>query len=189
MMAPHEFTHFADCSAVTEIRQLFPDAPNLRPADIFTAAALPGRMTALDIGICCPDASNAGLDCCDTMYCSKVAKYSQFLNVQQEFEYRPLVFSCYGRVHPEACSILKTIAKGAACRHGVIDFKSLLSRLYRNISVEIWRRAASMVYDCMPKLCDTDFDFLHGRDPTLELVSDGAIAAVVCTDSSTVGGT
>ena len=146
-------------------------------------------MTALDIGICCPDACNAGSDCCDSMYCAKVAKYRPHLEVQHEFEYRPLVFSCYGRVHPEACSILKTLAKGAARRHGVIDFKGLLARAYRNISVEIWRRAASMVYDCMPKLYDCESDFLHGRDPTVVLVSDADIAAVVCTDSSTVGGT
>ena len=46
-----------------------------------------------------------------------------------------------------------------------------------------------MVYDYMPKLCDIDFDFLHGRDPTLELVNDGAIVVVICIDSSTVGGT
>ena len=112
----------SDCSAVTEIRQLFPDAPNLRPVDIFTVAALPGRMTALDIGICCPDACNGGSDYCDSMYCAKVAKYMPHLNPQREFEYRLLVFSCYGRVHPEACSILKTLVKGVARRHGVINF-------------------------------------------------------------------
>ena len=65
-----------DSSAVTEIRNLFPDAPNLRPVDIFTVAALTGRMTALDIGICSPDACNAGLDYCDSMYSGKINKCS-----------------------------------------------------------------------------------------------------------------
>ena len=41
-----ELVHLADSSVVTEVKQLSPDAPNLRLADIFTAAALPGRMTA-----------------------------------------------------------------------------------------------------------------------------------------------
>lgn len=123
------------------------------------------------------------------MYCVKVAKFRSHLQLQYEFEYRPLVFSCYGRVHPEACSILKTLAKGAARWHGVIDFKGLLARVYRNISVEIWRCAASMGYDCIPKLYDYESDFLHGRDLTVVLVSDADIAAVVCSDLSTVGGT
>ena len=99
------------------------------------------------------------------------------------FEYRPLVFSCYERVHLEAHSILTTLAKVAARRHGVIDFKGLVARVYRNISVEIWRRVAAMVYDCMPKLRDCESDFLHGRDPTIELVGDDAIAAVVRIDT------
>ena len=45
-----ELVHLADPSAEIEIQNLFPDAPTLRPADIFTIAALPGRTAALDIG-------------------------------------------------------------------------------------------------------------------------------------------
>ena len=183
-----ELVHLADSSAVTEIRQLFSDAPNLRPADIFTAAALPGRMTALDIGICCPDACNAGIDCCDSMFHSKVDKYRRHLDAQNDFEYRPLVFSCYGRVHPEAISIFETLARTAARKHGVIDHKGLLARLYRNISVEIWRRAALMVYDCMPKLQDDERDFLSGCDPVFSLAADRDISAVVCIDAPISGG-
>ena len=182
-----ELVHLADSSAVTEIRNLFPDAPNLRPADIFTVAALPGRMTALDIGICSPDACNAGLDCCDSMYSAKIDKYSQHLRLQNEFEYRPLVFSCYGRVRPEAVAIFRTLAQVAARKHGVIDSQGLLARLYRNVGVEIWRRAACMVYDCMPKTHDSEREFLHGRDPTVQLASEVDIAGVVCTNTSMYG--
>ena len=34
-------------------------------------------------------------------------------------------------------AILDTLAKGAARKHGVIDYKGLLARLHRNIGVEI----------------------------------------------------
>ena len=55
----------------------------------------------------------------------------------------PLIFSCYGRVHLEAQNVLTTIAQGAARRREVIDYKSLLARVYRKVGVEIWRRLAS----------------------------------------------
>ena len=118
------------------------------------------------------------------MYNSKINKYSQHLRLQHEFEYRPLVFSCYGRVHPEAVAIFRTLAQVAARKHGVIDSKGLLARLYRNVGVEIWRRAASMVYDCMPKVHESECEFLHGRDPTIQLASESDIAGIVCTDAS-----
>ena len=86
-----ELTHLVDSSVVTEIRSRFPSHPNVRPADLFTYAALPGRMAALDVGICCPDACGAGLDFCDSMYAAKVAKYSLLLDAQDDFVYRPLV--------------------------------------------------------------------------------------------------
>ena len=61
--------------------------------------------------------------------------------------------------------------------------KGLLARLYRNIGVEIRRRAACMVYDCMPKVSDRESDLLHGRDPTVQLASEIDVAGIVCTDT------
>ena len=72
-------THLADPSASTEITELIPSAPALRPADIFSSAAFPGSMAALDIGICSPDASGAGRDCCESMWQKKRAFYSDYL--------------------------------------------------------------------------------------------------------------
>ena len=158
-----ELTHLADPSAETEVLNLFPDAPTLRPADIFTTAALPGRMAALDIGICSPDASGAGIDCCDTMHDKKIDKYRDHL-VGRDFIYCPLVFSCYGRVHPECMSILRCIAQGAARRRGILDFRGFLSRLHRNIGVAIWRRAAAMVHNCTPTLNDSHRNLLDGSE-------------------------
>ena len=161
-----ELTHLADPSAETEVLNLFPDAPTLRPADIFTTAALPGRMAALDIGICSPDACGAGIDCCDSMHENKIKKYSDHLigRAGVDFIYCPLVFSCYGRVHPECMSILRCIAQGAARRRGVLDFRGLLSRLHRNIGVAIWRRAAAMVQNCTPKLNESCSNCLDSSD-------------------------
>ena len=157
-----ELTHLADPSSETEVRALFPNAPTLRPADIFTSAALPGRMATLDIGISSPDACGASDDCCDSMYDKKVRRYSEHITERTNFEYRPLVFSCYGRVHPECMSILRNIAQGAARRCGLFDFKGLLSRIHRNIGVAIWRRAARMVHACAPKLSDSQQVLLDG---------------------------
>ena len=130
-----ELTHLADPTAITEAKDLIPTAPSLRPADILTTAALPGRLAALDIGICSPDACKAGIDCCDSMYESKCSKYSipMARTIDLEFEYRPLVFSCYGRVHPEGQAILKTLAQVAARRRGVFNYEVLLARAHRNI--------------------------------------------------------
>ena len=160
-----ELVHLADPSAFVEVPGLFPSAPSLRPADIFTSAASPGRSTALDVGVCCPDACHAGIDCCDSMHQHKVDKYRKFLTEAEiDFEYRPLVFSCYGRVHPESEAILKTLAQGAARRRGMFNYQLLLARLHRNIGVEIWRRVASMVHACMPKLTSSECCLLNGTD-------------------------
>ena len=89
-----ELVHLADPSATAESRNLFPNAPALRPADIFTTAAFPGCATALDIGICCPEACSSGIDCCDSMYTSKTNKYEPYLQ-QAAIDgilYRPLIF-------------------------------------------------------------------------------------------------
>ena len=46
-----KLAHLADPSSATEALGLIPSAPALRPADILTSAALPGRLAALDIGL------------------------------------------------------------------------------------------------------------------------------------------
>ena len=61
------------------------------------------------------------------------------------------MFSCYGRVHPEVVAIFRMMAQVAARKHALFDSKGLLTRLYRNIGVEIRRRATSIVYENMLK--------------------------------------
>ena len=123
-------------------------------------------MAALDIGICSPDACGAGEDCCDSMHDTKLKRYKEFLDGRfgPDFIYCPLIFSCYGRVHPESMAILRNISQGAARRRGLLDFRGLFARLLRNIGVAIWRRAALMVHDCTPKFVSSESALLDSRE-------------------------
>ena len=173
--------HLADSSASTEIRELIPDRPNLRPADIFTSAAIPGRMAALDIGICSPDAGHAGDDCCEEMMRAKLRTYSLYessLNAQG-ITYKPLVFSCYGRCHPDCVLTLDYVARRAARQRGLCNFTGLLHRARRNISVAIWRRAAKMVHACLPQQSRESTDLLFGVDPSQSRVEEGTADRIV----------
>ena len=71
--------HVADPAAVTELPGLVPDAPTLRPADIYSEAAVPGSSAALDVGIMSPDACGAGSDCCEAMRQRKLRDYGAHL--------------------------------------------------------------------------------------------------------------
>ena len=155
-------TRIADPSDEIEVTGLFSDAPTLRPADIFTKAALPGRSAALDIGICSPDVCTVGLDCCYSMHQKKIPRYAPFI-WRMGFEYRPMVCCCYGRVHPECQDNSKTLAHGASRRRGVGDYRTLFSRAHRNIGVEVWRRLALMVHACLPKLSDSEEQLSSGE--------------------------
>ena len=70
--------HLADPTATVEEPELIPEAPALRPADIFTSSGLPGGQAALDIGICSPDETGAGEDCCQQMVENKTGTYGEF---------------------------------------------------------------------------------------------------------------
>ena len=94
--------HLADPASLVEAPELISSAPALRPADIFTCAALPGRQAALDVGICSPDAAGAGNDCCENMRKRKMEDYGAYLDGMEQVGiiYLLLIFSCFGRIHP-----------------------------------------------------------------------------------------
>lgn len=160
-----QLTHLADPSADTETSGLIDDAPLLRPADIFTSAAIPGRLAALDIAVTSPDCSGAGDDCCEAMYEKKKKKYEEFREslAAQGICYVPLVFSAYGRMHPEAEVILNTLAMRAARRRGIMNHRAILRRVRANIGVSIWKRAANMVMACLPRLSPEEERLLGGE--------------------------
>ena len=159
-----ELVNLADPSTTTEVPELIPSAPALRPADIFSSAAFPGCMAALDIGICSPDASGAGRDCCESMWRKKRDRYGDFRDElrSRNIIYAPLVASCYGRWHIDSACTLERIARQAARRLGVRDHGGILRRAHAAIGVAIWRRAVCMVRACLPQLDDDALQVLVG---------------------------
>ena len=149
--------HLADPSASVETAGLVPSAPALRPADIITSAALPGRLAALDIGVTCPEATGAGEDCCDAMYRRKRRAYAPHLHElgeEQDVAYRPMVWSAYGRAHPETEAMLTSMAVLAARRRGLRDHRPILRRVRCAIGVALVRRAVQTQTEhaCIPHL-------------------------------------
>ncbi len=82
----------------------------------------------------------------------KRTKYAPF-RVQlerQNIEYMPLIFSAFGRPHPEAYRFLLRVTKQLARRRSFASAPTLLRRLEQDIATELRRRAARMVIACSP---------------------------------------
>ncbi|CAE8635350.1 unnamed protein product [Polarella glacialis] len=150
--AVFDLVHLADATAEKEVLGLLEAAPGLRPADILTSAASPGLTSALDVGIASPDAAHAGADCAEAMRVRKRAVYSRFLPALEAegIEYRPLVWSCWGREHPDTTATLTQLARQAARRRSMPDHIRLLQRARAQIGAALARRAAAMLRACMP---------------------------------------
>ena len=56
--------------------------------------------------------------------------------------YVPVVWSAYGRPHPDAVRVLVTLAGCTARRRGTSDASTLARRTAARIAAAIWRRAA-----------------------------------------------
>ena len=140
-----------DPEAAHEPAGLIPSRPSLRPADIFTSAAH-GSLAALDIGVCSPEAAGAGLDCCAAMARRKQRTYAPFATElrQRGVRYQPLVWSSYGRAHVETLDTLQSLARAAARRRGIQDWRPLLQRTSAAISVELQRRLVGQIRRCLP---------------------------------------
>ena len=148
----HVAARSCDPSAEIEPLGLIPSHPTLRPADVFTSAALPGRLAALDVGVTSPDAAGAGADCTVSMVATKQSNYSAHkAELEREgIEYLPVVWSAYGRPHPDASRVLLTLARTTARRRGEASFRGLARRWAARITAAIWRRRANMVLACWP---------------------------------------
>ena len=130
--------------------ELVSSRPRARSADVLTPAAIPGRVAALDIGITSLAAAN-GLDATEMMFRWKVEKRTdQHAELEaQNTEYRPLVWTCFGRPHHAVSNVLDCIAKRVARRKGC-NAASVLRKLQCGISVCLARRAARMSLACWP---------------------------------------
>ena len=172
----------ADPSALLEPLGVIPSNPNARPADILCTAALPGSTAALDIGIASPDAFGAGPDCCEALVRRELREQAAYQPelAAQGVRYIALAFSCYGRVHPEAASVIKRLATAAARRQGATSARTLECRTRCRLSVCIARRAGAMVRACVPDLPSEKAALLLGEDPAVGRFSaEGAPAAKV----------
>ena len=144
----------SDPSAETEPEGLIASQPTLRPADIFSSTAISGCLAALDVGIAAPEASGAGTDCTESMHRVKVARYAQYQGEleQENIKYQPLVWSAFGRPHSQTVIILNRLAAKGSRRRGLQSADQILKRAKAKIGVEIWRRAARMVMQCLPRV-------------------------------------
>ena len=149
-------TKMADASAEKEPVGLIPSHPLLRPADVLTSATTDGRLSAMDVGICSPDAADAGEDCTDTMRQRKLQDYGPYLCEleAQGITYTPMIWSCYGRPHQATVDSLRAICKRAARRRTDQKWRTLYRRAAGIISVRIWQRAARMAFACLPRESD-----------------------------------
>ena len=82
----------ADSSVRVEVRGLSEES-DVRPADILTTAALPGRDAALDVTIVSPETARVGQDCLRTTFADKNHKYRRILPElnRRGIAFRPLV--------------------------------------------------------------------------------------------------
>ena len=114
----HAGFHLADPTSEIEVPGLVVSAPTLRPADVLTHAAIRGELTAVDVGVSCPNASGAGSDSTETMKQDKLDRYGPYLQElsAQGITYRPAMLSCYGKFHPDASQMMETACQLAAVR-------------------------------------------------------------------------
>ena len=150
----HALVRLADPAASLEPLGLIPDVPGARPADVLTSAALAGCQAALDVGVVSPDSQDSGEDACESMHRRKMGTCAAHFAAlrAQGVQYRPLVLSAFGRLHPEAACTISALAAAAARR----QICTLTRRRKRSSnarpSTAPCRRAVAMVRCCLPPL-------------------------------------
>ena len=123
-----------DSSAELEAEGLIPRTAR-RPADICTVA-LGCRLSALGIGMCSPDAQQAGNDCTATVAARKRDTYVPYMATleRQNIQYEPLIRSSYGRPRPRATLALRTLSSRIAGRRGTATSNEIYKRLRGAVS-------------------------------------------------------
>ena len=135
-----------------EVRGLSANS-DVRPADIYTNSALPGRDAALDVTIVSPESARAGQDCLQTAFLGKLHKYRQILPelLRQGIAFKPLVWSTEGSPHPVVRRVMAYVAKQAVQRNGFGWSKEMLRRWQREIGCASQERKAAMIATCLPR--------------------------------------
>jgi hypothetical protein len=187
----HQLASLGDPEANAEPVGLAPSHPSLRPADILTSATSCG-LAALDVGVCSPEATGAGLDCCEAMYRRKLHNYRGILPELQArgIRYLPMVWSSYGRAHPEAENTLQLLARTAARRRGLRDWRCLLARTRRSVAVQLQRRLVAQLHACLHAdlgSCEDEMWEAEGRSPRDREPADEEAAADILASARGAG--
>lgn len=138
----YDFSCTAD--PLTEIgpRGLVHSHPELRPADVLSQAAIPGRLAALYVGMSSPECATRGEECRGT--------HGNKHREAQNIVYKPIVWSTFGWMHGATSDSLTCIAKRIARRHGHSDYRVIFGKMKQTIGVELARRSAGMSLACRP---------------------------------------
>ena len=149
-----DLARLADATAEKEVLGLLETAPGLRPADVLSTAVSPGLTSCLDIGIAAPHARHVtpDEDCTEAMRLKKRAVYSRHAAAMRDegLEYKPLIWSCWGRERPDTTAVLQQLARQVARRKGHSQPKGLLAQTRARVGAALARRAAAMLRACMP---------------------------------------
>ena len=146
----HAAAQQCDHTSEMEVPGLIPGT-DLRPADILTSA-LGIAYTALDVSICSPHASEAGTDCTQSRVEAKLEYYGPHLAalLRQNISYTPIVWSAYGRPHPNTLTVLRSLSKSIARKRNIASAEVVFHWLHSSITLEIWRRSARQIRTCWP---------------------------------------
>ena len=99
-----------------------------------------------------PTGADGDADAAQLYLNAKLSKYSRHLAAMQSngITYNPIIWTAWGRAHPDAISALQSLAIKAARRRGLISASSMMAETRLNIALELQARAARMVMACMP---------------------------------------
>ena len=78
----------------------------------------------------------AGVDCCEAMRRRKEREHMPYRG-EMLAVYRPLVWSAFGREHPETGVVLENLARAAARRRGLQDHRQLLRKVRAAVGVHL----------------------------------------------------
>ena len=70
--------------------------------------------------------------------------------LRQNISYTPIVWSAYGRPHPDTLTVLRSLSKSIARKRNVASAEVVFHRLHSSITLEIWRRSARQIRTCWP---------------------------------------
>ena len=70
--------------------------------------------------------------------------------LRQNISYTPIVWSAYGRPHPDTLTVLRSLSKSIARKRNIASAEVVFHRLHSSITLEIWRRSARQIRTCWP---------------------------------------